>query len=146
MPEVIAVVDFVGEISIRDADRSINGLARAVDRNEEWLAGEERESGVGVRDIAWAGNLEAANPEEVSNGSQVEKTGGGGAAEDVGLTWVGSLIGGAGVAVGVGGLSGRVMEEEDEEGEEYRGGKGMADWGWFHFCCRLFWLICNVYL
>lgn len=112
------MVDFVGEISIRDADRSINGLARAVDRNEEWLAGEERESGVRVRDIAWAGNLEAANPEEVSNGSQVEKTGGGGAVEDVGLTWVGSLIGGAGVAVGVGGLSGRVMEEEDEEGEE----------------------------
>lgn len=114
-PEIVAGVDFVGEISVGDTDGGVDGVAGAGDGNEERLAGEERESSVGVGDVAGTGNFEAADPEEVSNGSQVEEIGRGGSVEDKGLAWVGSLVGGAGVAVGVGGLGGGVMKEEEEE-------------------------------
>lgn len=131
-PEIVAGVDFVGEIGVRDADGGVDGVAGAGDGNKERLAGEEGKSGVGVGDVAEARNFEAADPEKVSNGSQVEEIGGGGSVEDVGLAWVGSLVGGAGVAVGVGTLGGGVMEgenDDDDEEEESRG--AMADWG-FH--------------
>lgn len=66
-PEAVAGVDFVGEIGVRDADRGVDGVAGAGDGDEEGLAGDEGEGGVGVGDVTGSRNLEAADPEEVSD-------------------------------------------------------------------------------